>query len=436
MGKLDTLAGQLAQRMHVAPAVACSALCLVLKAHHGDRTAGAQVTSMASASPRAAALLAEALRTLQREPSFWVSHYASQTPAALRARVASGTRTGDLFGDVASVVSDPGKAIAKAVTDVTHDPLGSLGNVIQGALNAAVPLDLLKPIPGLGSIAQMAKSFSPLSSMGKLATAALHGNMAGVLDVAKTELSHLQSVAAMVPGLGTGVSMAIGAAEALLSGGNPIELALRAAYGAIPIPPGIRDVTDVVLETIIALVHGGNITDIALTVARDRVPAGLPRDVFDTLAQIIVRHQPILKAAGELAVHEAMKAAQGLGPALMQGLAKNVPSGVAGILSKLPDPSKSFPGLPANVLGLAGLVDKLPSNMKKLAAGPVAQLAAKMPRPVVAPPSPPRPPPKHVALRLGPAPAPPPRHIALSLGPSSAALSANAPYDMFAASPA
>jgi hypothetical protein len=429
MGKLDTLAADLSARMHVPPAAACSALCLVLKAHHGDAAAGAKVKSIASASAPAGALLAEALRTLQREPSFWVSHYTSRAP--------SGTRTGDFFGDVASVVSDPGKAIAKAVTDVTHDPLGSLGNVIQGALNAAVPLDLLKPIPGLGSIAQMAKSFSPLSSMGKLANAALHGNMGGVLDVAKTELSHLQSVAAMVPGLGTGVSTAIGAAEALLSGGNPIELALRAAYGAIPIPPGIRDVTDVVLETIIALVKGGNITDIALTVARDRVPSGLPRDVFDTLAQIIVRHQPILKAAGELAAHEAMKAAQGLGPALMQGLAKNVPSGVAGILSKLPDPSKSFPGLPANVLGLAGLVDKLPSNMKKLAAGPVAQLAAKMPRPVVAPPSPPRPPPKKIALQLGPAhaPAAPPRTLALRLGPPSAtaALAENAPYDMYAA---
>ncbi len=432
MGKVDELAARLGQSHNVPPAAARGAVCLVLNSHNGHGPSSSRVAAIASAGGAGAALLVGALKLLQQEPSFWISHYSAKAHKSAGAGAAF--TTGDFFSDVASVVSDPGKAISKAVSDVTRDPLGSLANVVNAAVNAALPVDLLKPIPGLGDLAQIYKSYSPLTMLGKLADAGLHGNMQGVLNIAKTELDQLQSVAAMVPGIGTGVSTAIGAAEALIHGGKPIEIALRAAYGAIPIPPGIRQVTDVVLDSVIALANGGSIPDVALSVARDRVPAGLPRDVFDTLAQIIVRHKPIAAAATELAAHEALKLAQGVGPALVQSIAKNVPPGVSALLSKLPDPTKSFPGVPSNLLGVAGLVGKLPAAMQKAAASKVASMVAQRPKPAPRPVAPP-PPKRSIALHLPAKGAAPAKTIALRLGPSSssALLTANAPYDMFAA---
>jgi hypothetical protein len=387
MGVFDNIAATLSRVHGISPAAASAAVALAVKAHQGHAPSRATANRIAQ-SPKGKAILTSALAALQTHPSFWTSHYVTSYSTG---RAAPRYVTGDMFGDIAKaassavqsvahdisqVVSDPGKALAKAASDIVKNPAGVLSEVVQKAVNAALPVDLLKPIPGIGDLAQLAKSYSPVTTLGKLATSALRGDLKGVVGVAKGELDKLQSVASMVPGLGTGVSSAIGAAEALMSGGNPIEVALRAAYGAIPIPPGLRNITDTVLDAVLALLHGGNVSDIALTVARDRIPEGLPRDVFDTLAQIVVRHTPIAQAAGELAQHEALKLAQGAGPAILQGLAKSVPAGAAGLLSKLPDPSKVLGGLPPNVMGVAGLLGKLPAGpLQKQAAALVAPLA-------------------------------------------------------------
>ena len=536
MTKIDAIASSVGPRFGASPDAARAAVCLVLRAHHGDGASQRKVTALART--RAAPLLAASLRALQGEPSFWVSHYVIRaqgavstsgrylTGAALPPGVSSPQDLKNLqaelhgqagsnskrnyahidngrividwpyqnggwadavprshadvltvFGIPASapfyptllgilglptnakvsswifnaskqvgsnVFSDAANAVSHAAESIAKNPLGALGDAVQGLLNAAIPLDLLKPIPGLGSLAQMAKSYSPLSSIGQLANSALHGDLNGVMNVAKGELSKLQSVASMVPGLGTGLSTAIGAAEALINGGKPLEIALRAAYGAIPIPPGIRSVTDTVLDAVIALANGGDVTDAALTIARDRVPEGFPRDVFDTLAQVIVRHKPIAQAAGELAMHEAAKAASGVGPALVQSLASAVPGNVSALLSKLPDPTKVFPGAPANLLGVSGLLDKLPGDLQKQAAAAVLPLVKQM-----APAPPPAPPVKKLVMRLPPKPAAPPRpalslHVARlappmalpvapdAVDPAASMLAANAPFNMFA----
>jgi len=383
----DTIAANLARVHGLSPKAAAAAVAMTVEAHQGHAPSRAVANRIAQTA-KGKAILTSALAALQAHPSFWTSHYVTSYSTG---RAPPRYITGDMFGDIAkvassavqsvvhdvsTVVSDPGKALAKAASDIVKNPAGVLSEVVQKAVNIAMPVDLLKPIPGIGDLAQLAKSYSPITTLGKLATSALRGDLKGVVDVAKGELDKLQSVASMVPGLGTGVSSAIGAAEALMSGGNPLEVALRAAYGAIPIPPGIRQVTDTVLDAVLALLHGGNVTDVALTVARDRIPEGLPRDVFDTLAQIVVRHTPIVQAAGELAQHEALKLAQGAGPAILQGLAKSVPPGAAGLLSKLPDPSKVLGSLPDNLKGVSGLLAKLPAGpLQKQAAALVAPLA-------------------------------------------------------------
>ena len=84
------------------------------------------------------------------------------------------------------------------------------------------------------------------------------------------------SITTASTGSGTGISSAISAGVAALQGGSPIEIAIHATYGAIPIPPGVRQVTDTVLDVVLRLaLHGAPLTDIAIHAARDQVAAYL-----------------------------------------------------------------------------------------------------------------------------------------------------------------
>jgi hypothetical protein len=96
------------------------------------------------------------------------------------------------------------------------------------------------------------------------------------------------------------VGAAVGAGIAVLDGGGGIEIALHTAYGAIPIPPGLRSVTDGVLDGVLGLLHHGPITDAALAAARNAIPSGVARDVFDTLIKLVAHHRPILHVADDL----------------------------------------------------------------------------------------------------------------------------------------
>jgi hypothetical protein len=160
-------------------------------------------------------------------------------------------------------------------------------------------------------------------------------------------VSDVQGVVSLIPGIGTGISSAIGAADALLSGGSPLEIAIRTAYGAIPIPPGVRTVTDTVLNAVLSFAKGGNVTDAIVAVARDRVPDGFPRKVFDTLIGVIghaIKHHPatpapqIVHAPAALQAHYTTQYTQGAAEALRQG-APSIPPPVAAHLATLPLPA-------------------------------------------------------------------------------------------------
>jgi len=119
-------------------------------------------------------------------------------------------------------------------------------------------------------------------------------------------LSEVQGLISLVPGIGTGISSAIGLAMALIEGGSPLEIAIRAAYGAIPIPPGIRNVTDPIVDGAIRFAeHPHDFTDVAINTVRDQIPGGLPREVFDTLVKVIIKRQPILKVVSSVAAEVA-----------------------------------------------------------------------------------------------------------------------------------
>jgi hypothetical protein len=201
-----------------------------------------------------------------------------------------------------------GSAAKAGVGAARHvgDALLDAGKVVAKAVD--VPVMLAKNVPGLGDVV---RSISPLESFQKMTGAIQKGDFKEIKRIAEQDLSMAQGVVSLIPGLGTGISSAIGAGLAALEGGNPLEVAIRTAYGAIPIPVGLRQVTDMVLDSVLALLaHPHDLTEAGIQIAREHVPAGVPRDVFDTLVQLVVRHVPVQKAASSLVEHYAQPVGQ------------------------------------------------------------------------------------------------------------------------------
>ena len=124
----------------------------------------------------------------------------------------------------------------------------------------------------------------------------VHVNIGHVIrdvgHVVRGAVGELQGVISLIPGIGTGISSAIAAGLTTLSGGSPIDIALNAAFGAIPIPPGLHDVAHAALEAAVKLAQTrGNVGAATISAARDQLPDGFPRHVFDTLVHIIVHHR-------------------------------------------------------------------------------------------------------------------------------------------------
>jgi hypothetical protein len=165
-----------------------------------------------------------------------------------------------------------------------------------------LPVHIARAMPG--GIGNTVASISPLQRFDKTMHAVQRGDFDAVKRIVREDIGIAQGVVSLVPGIGTGISAGLSAGLAALEGGSPLELAVRTAYGAIPIPVGIRSITDAVLDGVIALAKGGaNVSEMALTVARERIPRGLPRDVFDTLVRIVIRRVPIQRAGEALVNH-------------------------------------------------------------------------------------------------------------------------------------
>ncbi len=239
------------------------------------------------------------------------------------------TSSGNMFDDIGHVISHTVKDVSHAVRDVSRTASHAVQDVkrtvehaekdVERAamkeVRAIVPHEILNPV---NDVVHAVKQWGPLV------------------------LSSVEGLISLVPGIGTGISSALAMAVALLEGGSPLNIAIHAAYGAIPIPPGIRNITDTVLDTVLAfLAHPESLSDALLQGARDRIPKGLPQDVFDTLVRIVVKRQPILKVAEDVALHQVTKYTKGLSSALTQTLSKAAPA-ITATLARLPNPSVAF----------------------------------------------------------------------------------------------
>jgi hypothetical protein len=228
-----------------------------------------------------------------------------------------------------------------------------LGGVLRGVEQAAHVVEEIAGHPGQDAHDIEGQAAWDVTHPAQVASDIAHGVeqvRQAVRPVGDAYLSVAQSVVSMIPGIGTGVSSALGAAQAILDGGGALDVAIRMAYGMIPIPPGLRQICDPIVDAVLGLVdaatHGRPLTDVALQVVRDRLPAGLPRDVFDTLARVVA--QKLTIAHDPAAMREHMAASYGghgaHDRAVAKGMARHVPPAVAARLKNLPPPRTRYAG--------------------------------------------------------------------------------------------
>jgi hypothetical protein len=134
--------------------------------------------------------------------------------------------------------------------------------------------------------------------------------------------------------------------------------------------------TDVVLDTVLDLAfHHESLTDVVVNVARDQVPAGFPRDVYDTLVNIVVKHKPIVKVAGGLVDHFVQQYAP-------KGVGVDLSGALAGAVGHLPNVLAALPpGVPQ---GLGHIFGPHPgaSRMPPRAAPPRLPPSPRMVQPL------------------------------------------------------
>lgn len=284
-----------ATKRGTAPAV-LEAARMICCAHFGDLRARNHLAHIETRAKLGDAKAEKSMRLIRAARAF------------AREVLGGGTTTGGFFDDI-------GKAVSHVVRDVGH----TVSDAKRAVQHTA------EQVPGFKDVEHATTDVVHVVSA--------YGPMV---------LSSVDALCSMIPGIGTGISSALEAGLAILQGGSALDIAIHAAYGAIPIPPGLKFVTDTVVSAVLGLVdHGGDLTAAAIQVVRDRVPAGLPREVFDTLINIVAHKRPILPAAGALAGHIVTKYTQGATTAIAQNLAA-LPGKVQATLANLPHPSVQF----------------------------------------------------------------------------------------------
>jgi hypothetical protein len=234
------------------------------------------------------------------------------------------------------------------------------------------------PIPASGHSAQSALGMvDPHLRFARSVDALRRGDLKALRAMSEHELAEMRGAVSLVPGMGSGVTSAMGTGETLLHGGHSLEEALRAAYGAIPVPAGMRATTDTVLETVFSLVKNPHaLTDGSLAIARDRIPSGVPRDVFDTLIHVVAKHQPIGRDVKNLRGHYVLQYTQGMDRALEHGMRHVLPSAVSTVLRKLPHHKHKFAQVHPGLKEIAHVAEELRAGYR---AGPPSGLQPAAP---------------------------------------------------------
>lgn len=196
---------------------------------------------------------------------------------------------GGLVHSVARAAKSVANTVSKAATAVGKIPV--LGDISRAGIGA------LRLSMGPGA---MAIDAGARLARGQKLGAALKGAAMGQVDAVRDQLKLAEMVAPFIPGIGTGVGAALGAANALAAGRPITEAIFAAARSAIP---GGR-IAQAAFDTAKSLAEGKNITEALLTTARNQLPGGpAARAAFDgaiALAQGKKLQDAAFAAAGRI----------------------------------------------------------------------------------------------------------------------------------------
>lgn len=180
-----------------------------------------------------------------------------------------------LFGSIARKISRAatgtvrkvGKTVAKTAK-ASRPVWKTVGRAAKSAHRLATP-------PGVIPLARFGRDLA----RGKNVWHSFRRAGRGVVNDVRAKLRYARIAAPFVPGVGTGVAAALGAADALASGRSITDAAIAAARSAIPGGALAQTAFDVGLN----LAQGRSLSAAALDAARRRLPGGpAARAAFDT----------------------------------------------------------------------------------------------------------------------------------------------------------
>jgi hypothetical protein len=190
---------------------------------------------------------------------------------------------------VGRAVSSVGRFAEKAAKTVGRIPV--VGDIARAGLNATRL--------ALGPAAIAIDAGQRLARGQNLGTA-LRGAVSSHVDAVRDQLKLAEMVAPFIPGIGTGVAAALGAANALASGRPITEALISAARSALP----GGAIAQAAFDTAVNLARGKNIGEALLEAARNRLPGGpAARAAFDgalALAQGKKLQDAAFAAAGRI----------------------------------------------------------------------------------------------------------------------------------------
>ena len=170
--------------------------------------------------------------------------------------------------DLTRAATRVARTVSKAAETVGKIPI--LGDAARAGIGA-VRLSLGPAAIAIDAGSRLARG----ENLGR----ALTGAVGGQIDAIRDQLKLAEMVAPFVPGIGTGVAAALGAANALAAGRPITEAVLAAARGALPGGKIAQAAFDVAMN----LAQGKNIGEAALASLRNQLPGGrAAQAAFDT----------------------------------------------------------------------------------------------------------------------------------------------------------
>lgn len=279
--------------------------------------------------------------------------------------------------DAASIFGDIGRAIGGAAKTVGHAVGGAAKAVGHAVGSAATWVHDHDPLGHVAMEIARGKRIDRAFGSGI--------NLAG--QTVKEGAPYVQTVLSVVPGLGQGAAMAIGAGVALASGQPISDVMIAAAMSAVPGGPLAKQAMEAGLRMTTALAQGKRLDQAALETVRAQLPGGpAAKAAFDagtalatgrSIQEAAARALGSIPAGGlgqhalsvgadllrgqrldHALIHEGMRAVQQIAPPRglvvpVPRIPMNVPN-IGGALSQIAQQTASH--LPSSPLGFARLV--------------------------------------------------------------------------------